>query len=72
MADECDGTEPPLAEVLAEACHTFPVIASRPREAAVGTRGGLALYIEIRLREKSRKKKKKDRQLPHSTASASS
>ena len=29
MADECDGTEPPLAEVLAEARHTFPVIASR-------------------------------------------
>ena len=29
MADECDGTEPPLAEVLADARHTFPVVASR-------------------------------------------
>ena len=28
MADEC-GTEPPLAEGLADACHTFPVIVKR-------------------------------------------
>ena len=28
-ADECDGTEPPLADVLADARHTFPVPASR-------------------------------------------
>ena len=29
MADECDGTEPPLADVLAGARHTFHVPASR-------------------------------------------
>ena len=29
MADECDGATPPLAELLADARHTFPVAASR-------------------------------------------
>ena len=29
MADKCDGAEPPLAEVLADARHTFPVMTSR-------------------------------------------
>ena len=29
MADACDGTEPPLAEVLADARHAFPVTDSR-------------------------------------------
>ena len=29
MADECDGAEPPLAGVLADARHTFPVMTSR-------------------------------------------
>ena len=29
MADECDGTEPPLADMLADARHTFHVPASR-------------------------------------------
>ena len=29
MADECDGAMPPLAELLADARHTFPVAASQ-------------------------------------------
>ena len=28
-ADECDGTEPPLGDLLADACDTEPVPASR-------------------------------------------
>ena len=31
MADECNGAEPPLAEVLAGARHTFQPLASPPR-----------------------------------------
>ena len=64
MADECDGTEPPLAEVLADARHAFPVtdsrLPARPQgsagEAGHTTRTGL-VHSESLAGKEPRKKK---------------